>query len=119
MDPKKISAWCAAVFAVGGILVYLATAIDTRAQEAAKETAFETVQQQMAPIQKSIDETNEKLEKIVEQGRRQEDRELLVICLDNKYQDLSSDDRYEKCEEESVARWEAWALEDEEDNPGD
>ena len=112
MNAKELLDWCKVPAALLAMLAVVALAIDARAQDAAEKKAKETVQQQMAPVQYSIDQTNTKLEKLVEQGRRQEDRELLMICLDNKYQDLSSDERYDKCDEESTERWAAWEEED-------
>lgn len=100
-DPKSIAAWCAVPAAIGGALLYVGAQIDVRAQEAAKKE----VEVQMAPVQQSLDE-------LVEQGRRREDREAFVFCLDRQHQDLDADDRQRLCQDESDHRWELWAWED-------
>ena len=100
-DPKTIAAWCAVPAAIGGALFYVGTQIDLRAQEAAKDE----VKAQMAPVQEQLGE-------LVHQGRRREDREALVFCLDRQYQDVSADERQRICNEESELRWKHWKWED-------
>lgn len=100
-DPKSIAAWCAVPAAVGGMLFYLGTQIDARAQEAAKDE----VKAQMAPVQQQLGE-------LVHQGRRREDREALVFCLDREYQDRPAAERQRLCNTQSEYRWRHWAWED-------
>jgi hypothetical protein len=119
MDPKKISAWCAAVLAVGAMLAYLGTAIQGRAQDAGSTAgaaaAKVEVDQRIAPME-------EQLEILVKQGevsearaRRSEDKEEFAWCLDREYQDLTKDARDRICNAESEGRWAAWEAEDEQD----
>lgn len=100
-DPKSIAAWCAVPAAIGGALLYVGSQIDVRAQEAAKKE----VEVQMAPVQQDLRE-------LVEQGRRREDREAFVFCLDRQYQDETPEERQRICQDESDLRWEMWAWED-------
>lgn len=100
-DPKTIAAWCAVPAAIGGMLLYVGSQIDVRAQEAAKKE----VEVKMAPVQQSLDE-------LVDQGRRREDREAFVFCLDREHQDVTSEQRQRICQDESDLRWETWAWED-------
>ena len=115
MDPNKIKAWAVAVVAVIAMTAGVGKVVDVRAQEAARSSAAVEVDQRMAPIEKQ-------LETLVEQGEQQalrdrvsEDREATAWCLDREHQDLSVDARKRICEDESKARWQVWADEDDAD----
>jgi hypothetical protein len=78
----------------------------------AKWLIAQEAKKQMQPVQQQVEQTNERLDEIVELNRRTEDREALIFCLDRQHQDLPPEERAKVCEQESTERWARWAKED-------
>jgi Na+-translocating ferredoxin:NAD+ oxidoreductase RnfG subunit len=78
----------------------------------AKWLIAQEAKKHMAPVEQKVEQTNERLDAILQQQRQQQDWDRTVYCLEKQHQDETAEERERICREESEARWKAWALED-------